>query len=81
MTPHKFETKLMNVYIKVVKIDNQRSVAAFIDKDGNILFPASWKAPTKSSPIRGNINDLDNRMNSVGVYGVNYKKWGNKWLH
>lgn len=74
MTPHKFETKLMNVYIKVVKIDNQRSVAAFIDKDGNILFPASWKAPTKSSPIRGNINDLDNRMNSVGVYGVNYKK-------
>lgn len=32
---------------------NQRSVAGFIDNDGNILKAAGWKAPAKG--IRGNI--------------------------
>lgn len=44
---------------------NQRSVAAFIDNDGNILKPASWKAPAKG--IRGNIfNDADRAIDQSG---------------
>lgn len=44
---------------------NQRSVATFIDNDGNILKPASWKAPAKG--IRGNIfNDADRAIDQSG---------------
>lgn len=38
---------------KTGEMHNQRSVACFIDNEGNIYKPAGWKAPAKG--IRGNI--------------------------
>lgn len=44
---------------------NQRSVAGFLDNDGNILKAAGWKGPAKG--IRGNIfNDTKNSIDSSG---------------
>ena len=44
---------------------NQRSVAGFIDNDGNILKAAGWKAPAKG--IRGNIfNNPENAIDRSG---------------
>lgn len=44
---------------------DQRSVAGFIDNDGNILKAASWKAPAKG--VRGNIFDTpENSLDSSG---------------
>lgn len=41
-------------YIRVEQ--GSGSIYAFIDRmTGDLLFPASWQAPTKHSPIRGNI--------------------------
>lgn len=42
-----------------MKSYNHTSVWCFIDFEGNILFPAGWATPTKSSPIRGNIFDAE----------------------
>lgn len=44
---------------------NQRSVAAFLDNDGNILKPAGWKGPAKG--VRGNI--FDNPEKSIDSSG------------
>jgi hypothetical protein len=47
-------------YYKVVITSNngqgQASVYCFIDKEGNIYKPATWKAPAKG--IRGHINEV-----------------------
>lgn len=41
---------------KFIKIVMGSGVYAFIDRmTGDVLFPASWNAPTKHSPVRGNI--------------------------
>lgn len=39
---------------------NQPSAVCFIDHDGNVWKPASWKSPTKNKP-RGNIEDFKNK--------------------
>jgi hypothetical protein len=67
-------------YIKIVSVRQSgggKSVHTFIDaKEGNtfgdILKPASWKAPAKHS--RGNVFDGSWGVNSVGVYGPAYLK-------
>tara|TARA_Y100001938_G_C8088446_1_gene433536 strand:+ start:46 stop:450 length:405 start_codon:yes stop_codon:yes gene_type:complete len=63
-------------YDKIVKADMHRpdspshSVYAFVDKtNGNILKPATWKAPAKHP--RGNIYE-DDCMQFMGAYGPAY---------
>jgi len=47
------------------------SVYAFIDKSsGDLLKPASWKAPAKHA--RSNIFNEDYGMSACGYYGVAY---------
>jgi hypothetical protein len=59
-------------YVKLVSISNgSRSVYAFIDlTNGDILKPASWKAPAKGA--RANVNADDFGMSCTGPYGVQY---------
>jgi hypothetical protein len=56
-------------YVKVVR--KGESVYAFIDKEnGDVLKPASWKAPAKHA--RGNIFKPDNGLGCCGPYSVAY---------
>lgn len=57
-------------YIKIIRSDPHSSVHAFVDKNGDILKPASWKAPAKHA--RGNIFDDENGLASMGEYGPAY---------
>jgi hypothetical protein len=55
-------------YIKVIRSD---SVHAFIDKtNGDVLKPATWRAPAKHA--RGNIFHEDNGQGCMGPYGPAY---------
>jgi hypothetical protein len=57
-------------FLRVVKVDNQRSVYCFISvADGGIMKPASWKAPAPSA--RGNIYNAE-PLKGCGPYGVAY---------
>jgi hypothetical protein len=61
--------------IKIVATNESghQSVWAFIDKaTGDVLKPASWKAPAKGA--RGNIFDKDKGLKRVGPYGPEYNK-------
>lgn len=56
---------------KYVKVFNRGSVHSFVDKtNGNVLKPASWKAPAKHA--RGNIYAADNGLKNMGPYGPAY---------
>jgi hypothetical protein len=48
-------------YTKIIYVGQNglygRGVHAFVDRDGNVYKPASWKAPAKH--IRFNLRDLD----------------------
>lgn len=69
---HKFTVQEGRKFIKVIK-DN--SVYAFIDKtNGDVLMPASWRAPAKHA--RGNIFNPDNGLDCTGPYGIAYLKPG-----
>ena len=60
-------------YLKVVKRDDMGggSAWAFVDTtNGDVLKPASWKAPAKHA--RGNIFDENNGLGSIGPYGPAY---------
>jgi len=62
-------------YLRIVEnmTNGQKSVYCFIDKaTGNVLFPAGWKAPTKHSPVRGNIWTPGEE--GVTQYGAKYLK-------
>ena len=50
-----FTFERLKVRYRINRVDGQRSVYCFVNFDGNILFPASWKTPTRSQPIRGHI--------------------------
>lgn len=56
-------------YIKISRTQgkNSLSVHAFVDIDGNIYKPASWKAPAKG--IRGNIFDDKKGLGALDDYG------------
>lgn len=49
------------------------SVYCFIDRDGNILYPATYSSATKSSPRRGNILNED-PLKGTGIWGISHKK-------
>lgn len=61
-------------YVKLIRVDdrsNDRSVYAFVDTtNGNVLMPASWRAPAKHA--RGNIFNEDNGLGCAGPYGIAY---------
>jgi len=71
-----------NKFIKVVRVDNQRCVYAFVAKSsfttktfgtvnaGEIYKPATYKAPAKHA--RGSILDASNGMSRMNVYGPEY---------
>ena len=74
LTPNILEVGGGKKYIKIIAKDgdggDSKSVWAFINKEnGDILKPATWKAPAKHA--RGNIYD-DNPMEKVGPYGPEY---------
>lgn len=54
-------------YIKVIR---DHSVFAFIDKNGDVLKPASWATPAKHA--RGNLFDETKGLGSMGPYGPAY---------
>jgi hypothetical protein len=63
-----------NRYVKIIKVEASQSrfVWAFVDKKtGDILKPASWKAPAKG--VRGNIFN-DDPLKGIGPYGPHYLK-------
>ena len=57
-------------YLKVYREENNLSsyVWFFVDGEGNIWKPASWKGPVKNFP-RGNIIQ-DSAADVIGVYGI-----------
>lgn len=58
---------------RYVKIHKGGSVFSFIDtKNGDVLKPASWRAPAKHA--RGNIFDDHNGMKYISSYGPAYLK-------
>ena len=67
-------------YVKVFKTeknDKERGrngcIFAFIDRtNGDILKPATYKAPAKHA--RGNVFDADYGISRTGAYGPNYLK-------
>ncbi len=67
-------------YIKIIskaQSGSGSSVWAFIDKaSGDILKPATWKAPAKHA--RGNIYDQYNGIRSITPYGPGYLQPGRK---
>lgn len=84
LTPPKLEAHAGKSYVKVAKHDRDSkgaSVYFFIAakdisnktmgnvKFGDILKPATWKAPTKHA--RGNLFD-ESTWNCIGIYGVDY---------
>ena len=61
-------------YVRIMKSHgSSRSAYAFVDtQTGDILLPASWKAPAKHA--RGNIFAADLGLSCCGPYGVSYLK-------
>ena len=56
---YNFVTEEGNRYIKILMVNNQRSVHAFVDKkNGDLYKAASWKSPAKG--VRFNlVNDIE----------------------
>lgn len=55
---YSFEIEEGRRYYKIVMVNNQRSVHAFVDKKtGDVYKPASWKSPAKY--VRYNLLDAD----------------------
>lgn len=80
LKPNILTTKVGKKYVKIISKAQSgygTSVWAFIDKaTGDILKPASWKAPAEHA--RGNILDQDNGTRSVTAYGPGYLQPGRK---
>jgi hypothetical protein len=54
---------------RIVREESQRSVCGFVDLEtGDILYPASWKAPAKHA--RGNVFAEDFGLSAFGDYAV-----------
>ncbi len=75
LIPPVIEVQRGRRYIRVVqKHGDSRSVFAFIDQDGDVMKPASWKAPAKAHKgKRGNIMNEDmDWLKFVSPYGIQY---------
>lgn len=76
LKPNKLEMKEGPKFIKIISKAQSgagTSAWAFIDKGtGDVLRPASWRAPAKHA--RGNIFDQDNGMRTISPYGPAYLK-------
>lgn len=60
---------------RYIRVFRDNSCYAFIDKTtGDVLMPASYKAPAKHP--RGNIFGPDNGLDCTGPYGIAYLKPG-----
>jgi hypothetical protein len=60
---------------RYIRVFRDNSVYAFIDKTtGDVLMPASYKAPAKHP--RGNIFNADGGLDCTGPYGIAYLKAG-----
>jgi len=67
------EVDMGHRYIRIIVKDTGTAAFAFIDRsNGDVLKPASWKAPAKHA--RGNIFDAANGLGSMGPYGPAYLK-------
>ena len=66
--------KYVRIWKRRESEDTSRGSAfAFIDTtNGNILRPATYKAPAKHA--RGNLFDASKGLGQVGVYGPNYMR-------
>jgi hypothetical protein len=71
LTPGELEVDPGRRYVRIwCKAHGSRSAWAFVDKtNGDILKPASWRAPAKHA--RGNIFDA-NPVANTGAYGPHY---------
>ena len=66
-------TKKGSKYVKIIQVDNQRSVFAFIDlSNGDVLKPAGWSRPANHA--RGNLFDADGGMGKMSWTGPAYLK-------
>ena len=64
-----------NRYVKVIR---GSGVHCFVDKtNGDVLKPASWKAPAKHA--RGNIFDVKNGLDWMGPHGPAYLRYDSGW--
>ena len=72
--PEHLELKVGPKYAKVSKVRDGMdggSAWAFVDKtNGDVLKPASWRAPAKHA--RGNIYDEHKGLKFIGPYGPAY---------
>ena len=58
-------------YYKIIKVDNQKCVWAFVDvKTLDIFKPACWSRPAKHA--RGNVLDETNGLGNLDAYGPRY---------
>ena len=57
-------------YVKIIKAGSQNTVYCFIDKNGDILKAASWRAPAKG--VRGNIYVPFG--DAITLYGATYDR-------
>jgi hypothetical protein len=63
--------KYLRIEVLSMGLEGHRSVYAFINtENGDILKPASWKAPAKHA--RGNVFADDLGLSCCGRYGVAY---------
>jgi len=72
LAAEKLEISQGTRYIKISRIGPKvNSVWAFVDRtNGNVLKPATWRAPAKHA--RGNIFDANGGMASMSSYGPAY---------
>jgi MoaA/NifB/PqqE/SkfB family radical SAM enzyme len=70
LSPPTISVDIGKRYTKIISTRKcgQRSVYCFIDKNGDILKSATWKAPAKG--VRGNI--YESFVDAITIYGAKY---------
>jgi hypothetical protein len=68
----KLEVERGPKYVRVVRVDSQRSAYCFLDYEGKIWKPAGWKGPERKNP-RGSIFDENFSLGKgLTIYGTSY---------
>ena len=69
--PNQVEEMTVKQGPRYIKINRGNSVHAFVDRtNGDVLKPASWRAPAKTA--RGNVFDDKNGLGMINHYGPEY---------